>query len=163
MSLRRKLAVSFLAAAIAVAGAACGTPPPANAGPRYELLVGTIPGAGRVLTDGQGFTLYVYIPDHRGHSRCSEVCTRDWPPLTLSAGTPEAVAGRGVRASLLGTVRRAGGARQVTYNRWPLYLWQGDHEPGQATGQADDMGLWYMLTPQGMVDTRQVSGAAAGT
>jgi predicted lipoprotein with Yx(FWY)xxD motif len=163
MNIRWKLVGCFLTAATLLAGAGCGSASPASAGPRYELLARTIPGAGRVLTDGQGFTLYIYVPDHRGHSRCSGVCARDWPPLTLPAGTPQAVAGQGAQARLLGTVRRAGGARQVTYNGWPLYLWQGDHEPGQATGQADDMGLWYMLTPRGTVDTRQVSGAAAGT
>ena len=55
---------------------------------------------------------------------------------------------------------RAGGARQVTYNGWPLYLWQGDQEPGQATGQADDMGLWYVLSPSGAVEPAPDPGQA---
>jgi predicted lipoprotein with Yx(FWY)xxD motif len=62
------------------------------------------------------------------------------------------VAATGIRASLLGTVRRDNGVLQVTYNGWPLYLWQGDGAPGQATGQADDMGLWYVLSVTGAVD-----------
>jgi len=53
---------------------------------------------------------------------------------------------------MLGTVRRANGQLQVTYGGWPLYLWFGDDSPGQATGQADDMGLWYTLSVTGAVD-----------
>jgi predicted lipoprotein with Yx(FWY)xxD motif len=138
--------------------AACGAGGAAVSRPSYELEVSRLPGAGPVLTDGHGFSLYIYTPDHRRRSQCSGVCARDWPPLTLPAGVQHAVAGRGVHASLLGTVRRAGGARQVTYDGWPLYLWQGDHEPGQATGQADDMGLWYLVSPGGSVDKAPVSG-----
>jgi predicted lipoprotein with Yx(FWY)xxD motif len=152
----------LLAAAAVLAVAACGTSPPPTAAPAYELHARAIPGAGLVLTDGQGFTLYAYMPDHHGTSQCSGLCARDWPPLTLPANAPHALAARGVRAALLGSIRRAGGARQVTYNGWPLYLWQGDTAPGQATGQADDMGLWYVLSPSGTVDTRPVGGSAQG-
>jgi predicted lipoprotein with Yx(FWY)xxD motif len=160
MGIRLNLLRCLQAAAVALASVACGAAPPARAGPVYELRARTIPGAGRVLTDGRGFTLYVYTPDHRGRSRCSGLCARQWPPLTLPAGTSHALAARGVRATLLGTTRRADGARQVTYNGWPLYLWQDDRAPGQATGQADDMGLWYMLSPNGTVDTQPVPGSA---
>jgi Secreted repeat of unknown function len=51
----------------------------------------------------------------------------------------------GVRASLLGTVRRANGELQGMYGGWPRYLWIGDQRPVQASGQADDMGLWHAL------------------
>jgi predicted lipoprotein with Yx(FWY)xxD motif len=140
--------------------AACGTSQAAATAPAWEVKASTLPGAGRVLADGPGFTLYVYIPDHRGRSQCSGVCARDWPPLVLLPGVRHATAGSGVQASLLGTVRRPGGALQVTYNRWPLYLWHGDHVPGQAAGQADDMGLWYVLSVSGSVDKLPVQGQA---
>lgn len=54
--------------------------------------------------------------------------------------------------ALLGTDPRAGGVLQVTYNRWPLYLWQADLAPGQATGQGEDMGAWYTMSVSGNVD-----------
>ena len=57
-----------------------------------------------------------------------------------------------MKPALLGTVPRAGGVLQVTYNRWPLYLWQGDVAPGQATGQAEGMGAWYTMSVSGTVD-----------
>jgi predicted lipoprotein with Yx(FWY)xxD motif len=142
------LAAALTASAVTAVG--CGSS--AGGAPKYDLEARTIPGLGRVVTDGQGFTLYMYAPDHRGVSRCYQVCASQWPPLVLPRGVTRPRAGPGIRAALLGTVRRSGGALQVTYNRWPLYLWQGDGAPGEATGQADDMGLWYTLSVTGAVD-----------
>jgi predicted lipoprotein with Yx(FWY)xxD motif len=134
----------------AVLAAGCGGGP--AGGPRYEVRARMIPGLGRVITDGQGFTLYMYVLDHRGVPRCAGLCARQWPPLVLPPGVTRPQAGPGATAALLGTVRRGDGALQETYNGWPLYLWQGDEAPGQATGQADDMGLWYTLSADGAVD-----------
>jgi predicted lipoprotein with Yx(FWY)xxD motif len=141
------LAVAVVASAAAAVG--CGGGP--GGAPRYEVLARSIPGLGKVITDGQGFTLYMYVPDHRGVSRCAGLCARQWPPLVLPHGVTRPQAGPGVRAALLGTVRR-GGVLQETYDGWPLYLWQGDTAPGQATGQGEDMGLWYTVAATGAVD-----------
>jgi predicted lipoprotein with Yx(FWY)xxD motif len=139
----------MLAAVIGVAG--CGSVPSASA-PAYQVQARTIDGLGTVITDGKGFTLYMYAPDHQGPSRCTGFCAQQWPPLLLPSGVDKPVASPGVVATLLGTVRRPNGQLQVTYNGWPLYLWIGDSAPGQATGQADDMGLWYVLSVTGAVD-----------
>jgi predicted lipoprotein with Yx(FWY)xxD motif len=96
--------------------------------------------------------LYIYVPDHQGPSVCAGVCAEQWPPLVLPAGVSRPMAGPGVNPALLGTVRRTGGALQVTYNRWPLYLWEADFAPGMATGQAESMGLWYTMSVSGNVD-----------
>jgi predicted lipoprotein with Yx(FWY)xxD motif len=133
------------------AAAGCGSGVP-NSVPRYEVLARTIPGLGKIITDGDGLTLYMYAPDHQGRSQCSGFCAQQWPPLVLPRGVTRPKAGPDVRASLLGTVRRANGQRQETYGGWPLYLWIGDTAPGQATGQAEDMGLWYVLSVTGAVD-----------
>jgi predicted lipoprotein with Yx(FWY)xxD motif len=142
------LAVAVLAGAAAAAGCGGG---PGSGGPRYEVRARAIAGLGKVITDGRGFALYVYVPEHRGASRCAGLCARRWPPLLLPRAVTRPRAGPGVRAALLGTVRRRG-APQETYNGWPLYLWQGDTAPGQATGQAEDMGLWYTVSVTGAVD-----------
>jgi predicted lipoprotein with Yx(FWY)xxD motif len=115
-------------------------------------MTGNVSGLGTVLVDGQGFTLYVFAPDKQsGTSTCNGSCALAWPPLTLPTGVTTPVAGSGVNQSLLATTKRSDGTTQVTYNRWPLYLWQGDSQPGQATGQALDQsgGLWYTLSPSG--------------
>ena len=105
-----------------------------------------------MLVDGQGFTLYLFVPDKQsGTSTCYNSCATAWPPLLLPAGTTTPVAGPGVDAALLGTTHRTDGTTQLTYNKWPLYLWVSDSQPGMATGQGinNNGGLWYVLSPQG--------------
>ncbi len=111
-------------------------------------------GLGAVLVDGQGLTLYVFEPDARsGESTCEGECADAWPPLVLPLGVTQPAIGPGVRSSLLGTTQREDGTVQVTYDRWPLYLWVDDLRPGQATGQGINNlgGLWYVLRADGQV------------
>ena len=127
-----------------------GTPP------FYEVRTGKVKGLGTVLVDGQGMTLYLFVPDKRsGRSTCYKLCAEGWPPLRLPTGVTRPVAGRGVKSSLLGTTRRTDGTTQIMYNQWPLYLWVGDSEPDQATGQGINNlgGLWYVLSPDGNANT----------
>jgi len=123
------------------------TPPPI-----YEVSTGTVKGLGKVLVDGQGLTLYLFVPDKQsGNSTCYSECAEGWPPLLLPVGVTAPVAGPGINASLLGTTHRTDGTVEVTYNKWPLYTWQGDSTPGQASGQGLNNlgGLWYVLSPNG--------------
>jgi predicted lipoprotein with Yx(FWY)xxD motif len=136
---------------VMMAAAGCGSRAVTGV-PQYEVRAQAVPGLGTIIADGQGYTLYMYAPDHQGASQCTGVCARQWPPLLLPPGVTQPKAGPGVDAALLGVVRRSDGTLQETYNRWPLYLWQGDTAPGQATGQADDMGLWYVVSVTGTVD-----------
>jgi predicted lipoprotein with Yx(FWY)xxD motif len=144
----------LLAAAACMGLMACGSGSghSARVSPVYEVRSGMVRGLGDIVTDGRGYTLYIYVPDHQGPSVCMGVCATEWPPLVLPPGIRTPVAGPGVNPALLGTTRRAGGMLQVTYNRWPLYLWQADLAPGQATGQAEGMGLWYVMSVSGSVD-----------
>lgn len=148
--MRAALAAALAALAAAAGVAGCGAAGAST--PAYEVQARVIPGLGKVITDGRGFTLYMYVPDHRGAPRCTGFCARQWPPLVLPQGVDKPTAGPGVKAALLGAVRRADGQFQVTYSGWPLYQWIGDSGPGQATGQADDMGLWYAVSVNGGAD-----------
>jgi predicted lipoprotein with Yx(FWY)xxD motif len=145
---------------MAMVVAACGRAPSAGSGPSpssfhgpsYQIDAAQVDGLGRVLVDGKGDTLYLFVPDHHDSvSRCHGICAVEWPPLLLPSGVRAPVAGRGVRASLLGTTRRSDGRLQVTYGGWPLYRWFGDTAPGMATGQGLDNlgGLWYVVSPDG--------------
>jgi predicted lipoprotein with Yx(FWY)xxD motif len=127
--------------------------------PLYEVSTGTVSGLGTVLVAGNGFTLYMFVPDKdSGVSTCYSACAEAWPPLLLT-GAITPVYGHGVNPNLIGTTKRTDGTVQVTYKGWPLYLWAGDSEPGQATGQAinNHGGLWYVLNPAGKVVTKKVS------
>jgi predicted lipoprotein with Yx(FWY)xxD motif len=113
-------------------------------------------GLGAILVDSRGRTLYLWRADTGAKSTCSGACAAAWPPL-LTTGAP--TAGRGAKASLLGTTKRSDGAEQVTYNQHPLYLFTGDTAPGQTTGQGSTgFGApWYVLSPGG----NQITGSAS--
>ncbi len=120
----------------------------------YEVKTGTVSRLGTVLVNGQGLTLYMFVPDdQRGQSTCYKTCASAWPPLRLPTGVTVPVAAGKAEPALLGTTTRNDGGLQVTYNGWPLYLWAGDSQPGQATGQGLDSlgGYWYVLSPKGRV------------
>jgi predicted lipoprotein with Yx(FWY)xxD motif len=100
------------------------------------------------LVDGKGRALYLWEADTNGTSTCTGACAAAWPPVTVS-GTAQA--GSGVTQSLLGTVKRADGTEQVTYNHHPLYYFVGDTGPGMAKGQnSKAFGAdWYVLNAKG--------------
>jgi len=104
--------------------------------------------AGTVLVDGSGRTLYLFQKDTPNQSACSGACVSAWP-VDSSSGTPKA--GSGVKASLLGTIKRTDGSTQVTYNKHPLYFYSGDSAAGQLNGQGLNAfgALWYVVAPSG--------------
>ena len=107
---------------------------------------------GSILVDANGMALYAFMADTQNGdtSTCGDDdgCATEWPPL-VSDGDP--VAGEGVDASLLGTITRDDGTMQVTYNGWPLYLFEEDTAAGDTNGQGIDEfgGLWYLVSPTG--------------
>ena len=159
-----RIALVSLAAALAVAGGAYGAAGrPAATAAASHAIVKTRPSAlGTHLVDGQGRTLYRFLKDKGRRSRCSGACAQNWPPLTTS-GRPHA-AGR-AKASLLSTVRRAGGARQVDYAGHPLYRFSLDSGPGKTSGQGIEAfgGRWYVVAPSGRAITRTTSGTGYGS
>ena len=103
---------------------------------------------GQILFDGRGRALYAFTRDPRGRSVCVDACAEAWPPYLLRGSLR---AGAGAEASLLETMRRPNGARQVTYAGRPLYYWVGDREPGQVGCQNvfEFGGLWLVLRANG--------------
>jgi predicted lipoprotein with Yx(FWY)xxD motif len=105
---------------------------------------------GRILVDGRGRTLYLFLADMGKTSTCYAVCAQYWPPV-LTKGTPLAVSG--ASASLLGTTKRKDGRLEVTYAGHPLYYFISDMKAGDTTGQGvNGFGaLWYVVSPSGML------------
>jgi predicted lipoprotein with Yx(FWY)xxD motif len=130
--------VAAMAAALALASA--GT-----SGARVDLAKTDL---GRILVDSKGITLYDFPPDKGKTSVCYGACAALWPPL-ITHGKP--AAGRGIRASLLGTTKRKDGKLQVTYGGHPLYSFVTDRKPGQTTGQGLNQfgGPWWVISPAG--------------
>ena len=134
------LAIVVLVAATFSAGA--------SAGSRATLTVRSS-SYGSILFDGKGRALYAFTRDRRGGaSRCYGACAKAWPVYFSSS---RLVAGKGVKRSLIGTVRRRDGRRQITYNGRPLYYYVGDTRAGQVTCQDVDEfgGTWLVMRPSG--------------
>lgn len=98
---------------------------------------------GTILVDGDGMTLYLFMPDAQGASTCLDSCATTWPPL---AGP--ATAGDGVDQALISTADRPDGAAQATYNGWPLYHFASDAAAGDTNGQGVG-NIWYVVDASG--------------
>lgn len=98
---------------------------------------------GEIVVDGEGMTLYAFLPDDGGEPTCTGGCAETWPPFE---GPAEA--GEGADGTLLDTAEHPSGVTQVTYNDWPLYFFANDEGPGDTSGQgvADN---WYVVSPTG--------------
>lgn len=141
--------IAALAVAAALAFGASGAPAATHSAGRGVVVAVGKSGLGQLLVDGRGRTLYLFAKDGRGASACAGACAGYWPPLIAAGGKPRAAAG--ARASLLGTLKRADGRLQVTYNRHPLYTFVEDTSKGQTKGEeVDAFGAeWYAISPAG--------------
>jgi predicted lipoprotein with Yx(FWY)xxD motif len=151
---RKRVVVPVFAGLALLAG--CGATPAEPAliqpaagavqGQQVSVNAADVAGLGKVLTDQNGKTLYLFTKDGTNppKSTCVGDCAEMWPPL-LANGE---VLASGVEPGRLGTVTRPDGTVQVTVGNWPVYMYAGDTGPGQATGQ----GLqdsWFAVTPEG--------------
>ena len=100
---------------------------------------------GSVISDPDGFTLYLFVPDQRGTSTCDADCIESWPPVP--SGDATAVSGS-LDAKLIGSVTRPDGPPQLTYNGWPLYRFVGDTRPGDTNGHGQ-LNAWFALNSAG--------------
>jgi predicted lipoprotein with Yx(FWY)xxD motif len=161
----RILLVLPLAAAAAVALAACGsqgTPSAASshgggsspaAAAALSVTTAHIGGA-TLLTNAKGFTLYAFSPDTSATSKCTGMCAQIWPPLRGP------VTAAGVQGTF-GTIKRADGSPQATFDGHPLYTYAGDTAPGQTKGNGIK-GLWSEVTTSGSAVSAGSSSSGSG-
>jgi predicted lipoprotein with Yx(FWY)xxD motif len=164
-------------AAGAVVLAACGssgapsagtshpaTPPAshaANSAPAGSVMIKTgSTKLGTVLTTAAGKTIYWFVIDTPTKSNCTGSCATYWPPVT---GTPAAASGTSLTGHF-GTITRAGGVKQATYDGHPLYTYAGDSGPGQVNGNGKNLsgGLWWAMTPSGAKPHSSSSSSSSG-
>ncbi len=102
---------------------------------------------GTIVGDRRRLAFYFFDKEKRGRSECYGACARAWPPV-LTKGRPVALAG--IPQRLLGTTRRRGGARQLTYRGRPVYYYVADG-PGRVLchNVREFGGLWLVLRPNG--------------
>jgi predicted lipoprotein with Yx(FWY)xxD motif len=147
LSLRRSTCCAFLATT-ALFAAACGGMSKSGTPAASNSSVATAnSGVGNILVDSDGNTLYLFAKDSGGASSCSGACAKAWPPYAATA----LHAGSGLKATLLKSMTRADGTKQLTYNGHPLYTFSGDSKSGDIAGQGSDAfgAHWYVVSPTG--------------
>jgi predicted lipoprotein with Yx(FWY)xxD motif len=139
-----------LAATLAVVGVAAVPIASASAARKPARVSLRKTSLGMILVNARGRTLYAFTKDARNRDRCvtSAGCTAVWPVAT-SAGKPHA--GRGVKRSMLSTIRLANGSRQITYAGHPLYTYAGDSSAGETgyVGVSQFGGTWLAVNGGG--------------
>jgi predicted lipoprotein with Yx(FWY)xxD motif len=87
-----------------------------------------------------GLVVYTYSGDTKGGApTCTGACAAVWPAVT---GVPM-VSSADTLPGTLGTVTMANGAKQITYNGYPLYLFKGAGA-FSTKGQGLD-GKWHVI------------------
>jgi predicted lipoprotein with Yx(FWY)xxD motif len=105
---------------------------------------------GTVVVSKTGLTLYGYTMDTSKKSVCNGGCASTWVPW-IANGSVSVKAGSGLSQSLVGTITRSNGRKQITYGGHPLYHFAGDKKAGQQNGQDQALkgGYWYVISKQG--------------
>ncbi len=141
---------------------ASSSPPPADTSmptteadapkPKPEKRTGTVielddSEFGSMLFDSKKQAIYIFENDAKDKSNCYGECAAAWPPV-YTKGEPKA--GKGVKQSLLGTIKRRDGKRQVTYAGQPLYFYVNE-DPGEVRCHNVNLngGLWWVVGPDG--------------
>jgi predicted lipoprotein with Yx(FWY)xxD motif len=142
--MRSRLLVSILLSALAAVLTAS-----ALAGSESSRATVTLRSSnfGKILFDGGNRALYAFTRDPRAKTTCYGACAAAWPPYIVR-GTLKA--GAGTKRSLLGTIRRRNGKRQLTYAGKALYYYA--HEgPGEVLCQnvREFGGLWLVVRASG--------------
>ena len=165
----RQIIKPVCAAAVAVLVAACGSATHSTSSSASQAGGGSGTALVRtssvsslsatVLVDSHGLTLYHLSGEQNGKWICTSAgCVKAWHPLVAAgSGAPSG------SVSSLGTIKRPGGALQVTYKGMPLYTFAGDTKAGEAKGQGiKDVGVWTAVTTSGAA-TSQPPAAPAST
>jgi predicted lipoprotein with Yx(FWY)xxD motif len=157
-------AAPLLAGAAAAVLAACGSSSPSSTSSSPPSSSSSTPSSssassgsavigtrstsiGTVLVNAQGHTLYWFAKDTPTTSNCTGTCASYWPPVL---GKPKAASGSSLTMTL-GTIKRAGGQVQATYDGHPLYTYASDTSAGMTSGNDLNLsgGLWWAMTPSG--------------
>ena len=95
---------------------------------------------GWVLAEANGLVVYTYGGDTKGgHPTCTGSCAALWPAVT---GLPQAGPADTLPGTL-GTVKMADGAKQITYDGYPLYTLKG---AGALSTKGQGMGgMWHVI------------------
>jgi predicted lipoprotein with Yx(FWY)xxD motif len=102
---------------------------------------------GNYLVNGDGFSLYVNVADGPGVITCYDDCIKRFIPTSIKLGSNLSI-NQKLDDNMVASIQRADGINQLTYNKYPLYLFLGDKDPGQINAQGMN-NTWYLLNDKG--------------
>lgn len=117
------------------------------------------PSLGKILTDKDGRTLYLFTKDTPWPMKtaCDAACLAKWTPAGLvDAADAKAL---GIDPKALFTFTTPDGTKQESFNCWPAYTFNGDTGPGQTNGQGVG-GVWFAIKQDVAVDRGKTVPAA---
>jgi len=105
--------------------------------------VAGFPGA---LVNHSSKTLYVLSVEKGAKIKCTAACTPTWPPFLVKSSVTKVSFGAGVKGKI-GFVKRSKTMKQVTFNSFPVYTYQGDSGKLQSNGEGitADGGTWTLV------------------
>jgi len=105
--------------------------------------VSGFPGA---LVNHSSRTLYVLSSEKGAKLKCTGACTSTWPPLLVKKAVKTVTLSAGVKGKI-GFVARGKTMKQVTFNSFPVYTYQGDSGKLQSNGEGitADGGTWTLV------------------
>ncbi len=114
-----------------------------NATTSFTVKIADSARIGKYLVNASGFTLYIHSSDtpNSGTTGCYSQCEVYWHPFYTSVIALPA----NLSQSSFGMITRTGGAKQLTYDGYPLYLYSVDNASGQITGNGV-AGTWFAVT-----------------
>lgn len=98
-------------------------------------------GAGYVLADAKGMTLYTYAKDTvPGKSSCVDECAQAWPPAIVAAGAQA--------TGYWSIIKRDDGSKQWAYQGKPVYTFTKDQAFGGTKGNGLAENAWHTVNLQ---------------
>jgi predicted lipoprotein with Yx(FWY)xxD motif len=96
---------------------------------------------GPVLATPKKQALYYWTAENDFKIHCKFACAKLWPPLTVRSRAAVPLHLAGIKGTF-GTIRRAAGVFQVTFNRRPIYTYV--HEGPQQV-LCDNVNGWFVV------------------
>jgi predicted lipoprotein with Yx(FWY)xxD motif len=97
---------------------------------------------GSILTDSEGKSLYFFSKDTKQTSACLEGCLDAWPVFYDADITVD----EGLSVNDFATITRTDGAKQTTFQGWPLYYFANDAAAGNTNGDNVN-NVWFVAKP----------------
>ena len=97
---------------------------------------------GKILTDADGMSLYIFSRDTKDTSECAGGCLSAWPIFYQE----DLALDPGLEGSDFATIDRADGSKQTTYKGWPLYYYANDVASGDTNGDNAN-NVWFIAKP----------------